>query len=67
MSTKAEILELAVKLEAIAQWQMDQVANETRTGALLMDSARNLRELADAKCDQGIIGCYRKNCTCDHK
>jgi len=62
------IRDIATRLDAIGQWQIDQVCFETGTGKLLKDAAELLNRLATATCAQGIIGCYAgERCTSDHK
>lgn len=39
-------------------------ANDNNT---LTEASRQLRIMANATCPQGILGCYNKSCTSDHK
>lgn len=63
-----EIRDLAIQLEAIANWQQDIAQSETKTGKLLCESAKWLRRASINICAQGYFGCRSgAACTSDHK
>jgi hypothetical protein len=63
-----EVRGLALRLQAIGQWQADQVQHMTETAKTLLESARWLSILSRRMCGAGIIGCRGgADCTSDHK
>lgn len=63
-----EIMEIAVQLDAIGQWQMDSVAAQTKTGKLLCRAAEWLKATARNTCGQRYVGCRGgDDCTSSHK
>ncbi len=58
MKNRKELERLADYVEGWAD------CNDNHT---LAEASRQLRVMANATCDQGILGCYAKNCTSDHK
>lgn len=63
-----EILELAIKLEAIAEWMEDTSSSNPNTAHMLMKSSEWLRKLANKTCGADFIGCNGgPECDYEHK
>ncbi len=68
MNAIEELKQLAAELTAIAEWQQDQAAGQTRSGQRLLLAAKWLNKLSRHTCSQGYVGCSGgNNCTSDHK
>lgn len=65
---REEMRELAVQMNAIANWQQDSAQQQTDTARMLIRAAGWLELASNFTCGQGMVGCRGGDqCTSDHK